>query len=285
MHAFDVSEADFEEKVVAASHGRPVVIDFWAPWCAPCKVLKPVLEKLAEEFGGKFLLAKVNSDENPELAARYGVRGIPAVKAMAAGKIVNEFSGALPEGAVREWLGKIIPSPAEDMRTLARQRMTEGDLEGALAQLAEASEADPNNEWVRVDAAEILLLQDNAVDARALLESLKDMDVVKDNRVAQLLAQARLAQAGTDSGSEKALSRAIEINENDLEARLRLGKLLVASNRLEEGMDQLLEIVKRDRNFRDDIGRKTLLDVFNLLGGRGPLVTEYRRKLASVLSS
>jgi len=262
-----------------------VVIDFWAPWCAPCKVLKPVLEKLAEEFGGKFLLAKVNSDENPELAARYGVRGIPAVKAMAAGKIVNEFSGALPEGAVREWLGKIIPSAAEDMRTLARQRMTEGDLEGALAQLAEASEADPNNEWVRVDAAEILLLQDNAVDARALLESLKDVDVVKDNRVAQLLAQARLAQAGTDSGSEKALSRAIEINENDLEARLRLGKLLVASNRLEEGMDQLLEIVKRDRNFRDDIGRKTLLDVFNLLGGRGPLVTEYRRKLASVLSS
>jgi putative thioredoxin len=285
MHAFDVSEADFDAKVVAASHRQPVVIDFWAPWCAPCKVLKPVLEKLAEEFGGKFLLAKVNSDENPELAARYGVRGIPAVKAVAGGKVVNEFTGALPEGAVREWLGKIIPSPAEEMRTLARQRMTEGDLDGALAQLAEASEADPDNEWVRVDAAEILLLQDNAVDARALLESLKDIDVVKDNRVAQLLAQARLAQAGTDSGSEKALSRAIEINENDLEARLRLGKLLVASNRLEEGMDQLLEIVKRDRNFRDDIGRKTLLDVFNLLGGQGPLVTEYRRRLSSLLSS
>ena len=163
--------------------------------------------------------------------------------------------------------------------------MTEGDLDGALAQLAEASEADPDNEWVRVDAAEILLLQDNAVDARALLESLKDMDVVKDNRVAQLLAQARLTQAGADSGSEKALARAIEINENDLEARLRLGKLLVASNHPAEGMDQLLEIVKRDRNFRDDIGRKTLLDVFNLLGGQGPLVTEYRRKLSSLLSS
>lgn len=285
MQAFDVSEADFEEKVIAASHNQPVVIDFWAPWCAPCKVLKPVLEKLADEYGGKFLLAKVNSDENPELSVRYGVRGIPAVKAMSGGKIVNEFTGALPEGAVREWLEKIIPNPVEEMRVLARQRMTDGDLDGALAQLAEAAEADPRNEWVRVDTAEILLLQDNAVDARTLLESLKDIDVVRDNRVAQLMAQARLTQAGADSGSEKALASAIAVNENDLEARLRLGKLLVASNRPKEGMDQLLEIVKRDRKFRDDIGRTTLLDVFNLLGGQGPLVAEYRRKLSSLLSS
>src|SRR5512135_137815 len=137
MHAFDVSEADFDAQVVAASHKQPVVIDFWAPWCAPCKVLKPVLEKLAAEYQGKFLLAKVNSDENPDLSVRYGVRGIPAVKAMVGGRIVNEFTGALPEGAVRDWLAKVIPSPAEEMRTLARQRMTEGDLEGALAQLAE----------------------------------------------------------------------------------------------------------------------------------------------------
>jgi putative thioredoxin len=283
MYALDVSEADFEEKVVAASHRQPVVIDFWAPWCAPCKVLKPVLEKLADEFGGKFLLAKVNSDENPELSVRYGVRGIPAVKAMVGGKIVNEFTGALPEGAVRDWLSGLIPSPAEELRQLARQRLTEGDLEGAMEQLSSASALDPSNEWVRVDTAEILLLQDKAVDARSLLESLKDPDVVKDGRVAQLLAQARLAQAGMDSESEKALARAIAVNENDLEARLRLAKLLVAANRPAEGMDQLLEIVRRDRSFRDDIGRKTMLDVFNLLGGQGGLVSEYRRKLSSLL--
>lgn len=285
MHAIDVSEADFDEKVVAASHRQPVVIDFWAPWCAPCKVLKPVLEKLASEYQGKFLLAKVNSDDNPDLSVRYGVRGIPAVKAMVGGKIVNEFTGALPEGAVRDWLSKIIPSPAKEMRRVARQRMTEGDLDGALALLGEAAALDPADEWVRVDEAELLLLQDRAVDARALLENLKDLDVVKDGRVAQLLAQARLAQAGADSGSEKALASAIAVNENDLEARLRLGKLLVAANRPAEGMDQLLEIVRRDRNFRDDIGRKTLLDVFNLLGGQGPLVSEYRRKLSSLLSA
>ena len=104
MNALDVSQADFEEKVVSASRKQPVVIDFWAPWCAPCKVLKPILEKLADEYKGKFLLAKVNSDENQEIAARYAVRGIPSVKAMVDGKIVSEFTGALPEGAVRDWL-------------------------------------------------------------------------------------------------------------------------------------------------------------------------------------
>ncbi len=127
MHTQDVSQADFEEKVVAASSKQPVVIDFWAPWCAPCKVLKPILEKLAAEYDGKFKLAKVNSDENPEIAARYAVRGIPSVKAMVDGKIVNEFTGALPESAVRDWLDKIIPSPAEALRREAQQMAATGD--------------------------------------------------------------------------------------------------------------------------------------------------------------
>jgi putative thioredoxin len=284
MHAVDVSEADFDEKVVAASHQQPVVIDFWAPWCAPCKVLKPVLEKLAVEFGGKFLLAKVNSDENPELSVRYAVRGIPAVKAMVAGRIVSEFTGAQPEGVVRGWLEKIIPGPAEELRLAARKRLNAGDLEGALGQLAEASKLEPTNEWVRVDAAEILLLQNKVDEAQPLLASLKDLDVLKDSRVAQLQAQARLAQAGSGDESEEVLVAAIAANENDLEARLKLANLLVAAGRPAEGMDQLLEIVKRDRAFRDDIGRKTLLDVFNLLGGGG-LVADYRRRLSSLLLS
>src|SRR5512135_2116050 len=129
MNSIDVSQADFEQKVVAASYQHPVVVDFWAPWCAPCKVLKPILEKLAEEYGGKFLLAKVNSDENPEIAARFAVRGIPAVKALVDGQVVNEFTGALPESAVREWLDKIIPSPAEELRREAQRQSHEGDLD------------------------------------------------------------------------------------------------------------------------------------------------------------
>jgi len=282
MYAFDVSQSDFEEKVIAASFKQPVVIDFWAPWCAPCKVLKPLLEKLATEYGGKFLLAKVNSDENPELSLQFKVRGIPAVKAVVNGKVVDEFTGALPEGQVRAWLKKIIPSPAEELRQAAQQRWAAGDGEGALQLLAQASQLDPANEWVRVDSAEILLGQGKAEEARALLESLRDLDILKAARVLQLQARIRLSQvADADEGM---LRVAIAANENDLEARLKLANLLVATNRADEGMDQLLEIVRRDRNFKDDIGRKTLLEVFNLLGGSGELVTAYRRKLASALN-
>lgn len=283
MHSLDVTKADFDQKVVAASHRHPVVIDFWAPWCAPCKVLKPVLEKLAEEYGGKFLLAKVNSDENPELAARYGVRGIPAVKAMVDGQIVNEFTGALPEGAVREWLEKIIPSPAEELRRAAMLLAEAGNLDGALRNLSEASTLEPGNEWVRVDAAQILFEQDEAEEAQRLLDTIKDHDILKDARVLQLMAQVRLTGMQHEGESEAELAAAIAANDNDLESRLKLANVLIASNRAAEGMDQLLEIVQRDRKFHNDIGRKTLLDVFNLLGGQGELVSTYRRKLSSLL--
>ena len=280
----DVSQADFDTKVVAASHKQPVVIDFWAPWCAPCKVLKPILEKLEGEYKGKFLLAKVNSDENHEIAARYAVRGIPSVKAMVDGKIVNEFTGALPESMVRDWLDKIIPSPAEELRREAQQQSEAGDLDGALQKLTEASTLDADNEWVRVDAAEILLAMGNPDDAQPLLDSLKDPDILKDARVLQLKTQVRLAEMREEGESEAELAAVISLNENDLESRLKLANVLIAANKPAEGMDQLLEIVRRDRKFKDDIGRKMLLDVFNLLGGQHELVAEYRRKLASILS-
>jgi putative thioredoxin len=284
MNAQDVGQADFEEQVVEASFKQPVVIDFWAPWCAPCKVLKPILEKLADEYGGKFKLAKVNSDENQEIAARYAVRGIPSVKAMVDGEIVNEFTGALPESAVRDWLDKIIPTPAEELRREAQQLAASGDMDGALQRLAEATELDPNDEWVRVDAADLLLAQHNAEGAQNLLDTLKDPDILKDARVLQLKAQVRLAEMKAEGDSEATLAAAVKANENDLEARLKLANVLIAANRAAEGMDQLLEIVQRDRGFREDIGRKTLLDVFNLLGGQGELVATYRRKLAALLN-
>jgi putative thioredoxin len=277
-HALDVGLADFTQHVLEESKHRPVVVDFWAPWCGPCKSLKPILEKLAAEYGGKFLLAKINSDENQELAARYGVRGIPSVKAFINGEPVDEFSGALPEGEVRAFLDRLVPGPADELRQQAAAARMAGDISGALKLLGEASKIDPAHIGVRLDAAAIMLDLNEADEARRLIGSVPDD---ADSRVPAL--KARLQFMGAVGEDEAALTARVAANENDLDARLKLANLLVAAGQYEAGMDQLLEIVRRDRSFEDDIGRKTLLSVFNLLGG-GELVSRYRRLLASALN-
>lgn len=276
-HSLDVGLADFQQAVLEESRHRPVLVDFWAPWCEPCKALKPVLEKLAAEYGGKFLLAKINSDDNQELAARYGVRGIPSVKAFVDGEPVDEFSGALPESEVRAFLDRLVPGPADELRVEAAELRLAGDVSAALQKLADASKIDPSHVGVRLDAAEIMLDLNEADEARRLIAGVADD---ADPRVPQL--KARLQFMGAAGEDEAALAARVAANENDLEARLKLANLLVAAGKYEAGMDQLLEIVRRDRGFGDDIGRKTLLSVFDLLGG-GELSSRYRRMLASVL--
>jgi putative thioredoxin len=276
-HSLDVGLADFQQAVLEESRHRPVLVDFWAPWCEPCKALKPVLEKLAAEYGGKFLLAKINSDDNQELAARYGVRGIPSVKAFIDGEPVDEFSGALPESEVRAFLDRLVPGPADELRVEAAELRLAGDVSAALQKLADASKIDSSHVGVRLDAAEIMLDLNEADEARRLIAGVVDD---ADPRVPQLKARLQFMEAAGED--EAALAARVAANENDLEARLKLANLLVAAGKYEAGMDQLLEIVRRDRGFGDDIGRKTLLSVFDLLGG-GELLSRYRRMLASIL--
>ena len=280
--AFDVTAANFQSVVIDGSQTVPVVVDFWAPWCGPCKSLKPILEKLAEEFQGRFILAKVNADENQELAAQFGVRGIPDVKAVHQGRIVDEFSGALPESAVREFLARILPSPADELRAKAVEMRAGGDLAGALQVLGEASKLDMQNEDVRIDAADILLDLDQPDETRRLLDSLSAVSQM-DDRVQRLRAKLSFAQGGQVVGDEAGLRDRIAAQPDDMQARLDLANLLVAGGRHAEGLDELLEMVRRDRAWNEEAARKQMLAVFNLLGAH-PLVSEYRRKLSSALN-
>ena len=283
-HTVEVGKDTFDTVVIEGSRKIPVVVDFWAPWCGPCKALTPILEKLAAEYGGRFVLAKVNSDDNPELSARYAVRGIPSVKIFWGGQVVDEFTGALPEKDVREFLNRIIPSPADALRDEAAQVYAQTrDLDRALELLGQAELRDPANEDVRIDRAGLLIESGRNDEARALIEGLAPLTRMSD-RVSGLNARLDLAQGAAEAPSEEVLKQRVAADENDLEARLQLAHLHVARQRYRDALEALLEIVRRDRNFGGDAARKTMLKVFELLGNQGELVSEFRKKLASSMN-
>ncbi len=283
-HTVDVDKGTFDALVVEGSKAVPVVVDFWAPWCGPCRSLGPILEKLADEYGGRFTLAKINSDENPELSARYGVRGIPNVKAFIGGEVVDEFSGALPESGVRQFLDRIIPSPADELRSEAAQVYAQTrDADKALAVLAQAEASDPASEDVRIDRAAILADAGRHEEARTAIAGLKPLTQM-DERVSALTSKLDLAEGAADAPDEDALAQRLATNGNDLEARLQLAHLRTAQKDYREALEQLMEIVQRDRGFRDDIGRKTMLKIFELLGGQHELVSVFRKRLAGAMN-
>ena len=244
----DVTTAAFEREVIEASRALPVVVDFWAPWCGPCRALGPILEKVAGEFAGRVKLVKVNSDDNPELAAQFAVRSIPYVLAFKGGRPVAQFLGAQPEGAVRGFVQKLLPSASEEALARAEAFFAASRFDEAERELAAVR---PDPDW----------------DAR--VEALK-----------QGIAYARGGKQGPGEGE---LRQRLAANAADHEARLALAGLYAARRRYREAMDELLEIVRRAKNWRDGEARRQLLAIFNLAAGDAELVAEYRRKLAAAL--
>lgn len=285
MSAFsiDVTEADFEQQVIAASMQMPVVVDLWAEWCGPCRMLKPILEKLAEEYQGRFRLAKVDSDQNQDIARQFAVRGIPTVIGIVNGREVARFTGAQPESSVREFLDKLMPSPAEPLVQQAAAALSGGDVTHALHHLQEALTLDPAHLEARLAASEILLGTGRLQDAQVMLDGLP-ADKHGDERVSALAARIDFALKTKDSPDPGVLQQRVQSNPADLEARLQLAILLSAREEYETALQHLLSIVQQDRHFQDDIGRKTMLEVFQLLGGGHELVSRYRRLLAQALN-
>jgi putative thioredoxin len=278
---FDSGTASFEQDVLAASRATPVLVDFWAPWCGPCRALTPILEKVVAESGGGIRLAKVNVDEHPELAARYGVRGIPNVKAFADGRVVDEFTGALPESGVRRFLETVLPSPSEALRRAAQAEVARGEFDAAETKLREALALDPENHDARTELAELLVARQDFAAAEAALAELPPHR--RDARAEKAAASVAAWRRGQDLPDTASLKARVAARPDDLDARLDYAARLVADADYRIALEALLEVVRRDRAERRERARQAMVDIFVLAADQAELIGEYRRKLASAL--
>jgi putative thioredoxin len=253
----EVTDQDFLQTVVEESERRPVVVDLWATWCAPCRTLGPILEKVAEERGGEFLLAKLDVDANPYTAGQFGVQSIPTVIAFKDGKPVDGFVGAIPEPMVKEFIDKILPTEADHGAQAGLEEELEGDLDDAEAKYREALGADPGNRSARLRLGRVLADTGRDAESREML-----MPLLPDPEAERVLSMLEVRSWA--STSEPGI--------------LTSAKRLAAQGKYKEALDGMLGALRDDPD-----ARRAMLDVFAVLGDDDPLVSEYRRKLANAL--
>lgn len=268
----DVTESDFEFQVIAYSQQVPVVVDFWAEWCAPCRVLGPVLEKLAEEAEGAFRLAKVNVDENPKLAKRFNVFSIPTVKGFSEGQMVTEFKGALPEGKIREFLQQLVPDETTLALEKASSLLEERDLQESEDLFREVLGAQPGNPQALLGLSRTLLFQNRSLEAAELLANFPVSKLM--NMAARLLPLAN-ALASFEPTSD--------IPEDVLQATYQRSLLLLQRGNYPAALDGLMSVLREDKRFRGGEVHQLVLGLFTLLGETHYLTLEYQRELANIL--
>ena len=281
-HVFDATTETFEAEVLQKSMQTPVLVDFWAPWCGPCKTLGPMLEKLAGEFNGSFLLAKVDVDKEQEIAAAFQIRSVPTVFLVKAGQIADGFPGAVPESQIREFLKQhgIEPGPAAN-EAPAEAEAVPVDPHAQVLALRKAIESEPDTPELKLDLALALLATGAAVEAESLLDALP-ANLETDDRTVRARSRLAFAAIVKDAPPVEVLEAAITANADDLRARHLLGAQQLLGGKAEAGLEQFLEMLRRDRNYEQGLPRKLLLDAFRVVEDEN-LVGLYRRKMASLL--
>jgi len=274
-HVRDINAAEFSTAVLQRSREVPVVVDFWAAWCQPCKVLGPTLEKLADDYDGAFELVKIDVDHNQELSVEYGVRGIPNVIAFRDGRPISQFTGVLPEQAVRQWIDELLPTEADGTAELAAAAAADGDTIAAEALFREALAEVPDHEAAGAGLAALLIAAgrtDEALDVLAKLGPTPEAE--------KLAAAARLTAAG--GADMSSLEHQIEADPGDSRARIDLAQALASQGEYETALEQLLAVAAEKDDCSDE-ARRAMLDVFEVLGPEHELTPRYRAKLASAL--
>lgn len=281
-HVFDATAARFEEEVIRRSMETPVLVDFWATWCGPCKSLGPILEKLAADYHGAFVLAKVDVDKEQELAAAFQIRSVPTVMLVKGGQLVDGFPGALPEGQLREFLKHhgIEPAAAPE-EAAAPDAAPPVDPHAEVMRLRKAIEAAPDQDELKLDLALALLQTGGAVEAERLLDALP-ANLATDDRTVKARARLGFAALLQDAPPAETLAAAIAADPGDLRARHLLGVRQLVAGDAEAGLAQFIEMLRRDRAYGDGLARKSLIDAFRVVEDED-LVGRVRRQMSALL--